>query len=208
MISLFSSSDIKQYFFKLLNDYLSENFNSNEYNFLKLYYEILNCKKCRSSLEKRLVPFKNNFNSNVMIILDPYFFYKEYIRDDRKNIDELFLKILNAVNLSPSKSYISFPIKCEFRNNFEKSCFPECEKFFLKEIELLNPEFILVFGKHSIAYLFDELQDVEINRASQEYFFKKKRIFFTNHPVEMFYNPSLKKPAWNYLKYFMSCIKK
>lgn len=192
--------NIKKHFIKVLYHYLNNHIIKNEKKFLKYLFDVNLCSKCEFVKKRTSFYINQNYNADTMVILDPFFLYEEYRQEDEKEINELFYKILRSVNLSPGNTYITYSMKCILKNNFFKNK-DKYKEFFFKELNLVNPKQILIFGMFSYELFFKELE-MKCNTFSNQYKYNDGNIFLTNNPVEIFNNTSLKKPVWEYLKLF------
>jgi len=193
----------KQFFLHILSDYLNNGFSIKEKRLLKLYQSILHCPECKNAEKKELFFPYLNPEPNIFIILDPYFLYSTFQETDKEAINELFTNILKAMDISSDNIYITYCIKCGLKNRYFENK-KKCKEYLIKELEILKPVSILVFGRHCRDVLFENLGDVQYNNQDKIYKAYGCRIYFTNSPVEMFYDTSLKKPVWKFLKYFKS----
>lgn len=191
---------IKEHFIKVLHRYLNNHIVKKEKKFLKYLLAVNFCAKCEFIKKRTSFYINQNYNADTMVILDTFFLYKEYRQEDEKEINELLYKILRSVNLSPENTYITYSMKCILKNNFFKNK-DKYKEFFFKELNLVAPKQILIFGMFSYELFFKELE-MKCNTFSNQYKYKDCNIFLTNNPVEIFNNTSLKKPVWEYLKLF------
>ncbi len=195
----------KEFFFQLLSGYINNSFTNREKELLKLHYSINICKQC-SSAEKQIISFPNlKINSHV-ILLDPFYLYENYKPEDESKIYELFFNILKAIGLDSKNTYLTYSIKCVLKNNYfnNKKIYKE---IFLKELKIIRPEHILIFGRYPHELFFNEIKELKYNNAADMYKMYESRLFFVSSPVEIFYNPALKKEVWKFLKFFRKTVR-
>ena len=180
----------KKFFFQLLSGYLNNSFTDKDKKLLKLFYLIKGCTECKNAGRKILCFPKLNFNSNLLLLLDPFYLYENYKLEDESKIKELFNKILKAM-----KQFDSGGVKGK-----------KYKEIFLKELEAVKPENILVFGRYAHELFFSDLKDVKFNNILDSYQLYGSRLFFTSSPVEIFYDTSLKSTVWEFLKFFRKTI--
>lgn len=191
---------IKQHFYKVIFDYINNSFDQKKNEYLKYLYTLNLCERCPSSQKRTSIMVQQNINSDLMIIVDPYFLYSSYNPKDKKKIDELFLKILKSIDLELKNIYITSTIKCLFQDKHREDQI-DCD-FMQKELEIIAPKYILLFGKYAKDTFFADLK-IEQNSQTLFYHYKDSKIFCTHNPIEIFNNPDLKKEVWQYLKRFI-----
>lgn len=202
----FIDSNLRNYFFYLLLKYLNSSFDNEEKKFLELLYTINTCQHCESAEKIGFLNPKQNLKSNIIVLLDPFFLYEDYKENDKPGIYELFWKILKSIKLLPDDIYLTYSLKCILKRNFfqNKKIYKD---IFMKELQIVNAENILIFGQYAHELLFDQLKDVKYSNISEPVQLYGRRLFFTSSPVEIFYDPSLKKDVWEFLKFFKKTVK-
>ncbi len=195
----------KKFFFQLLSGYLDNSFNDKDKKLLKLFYLIKGCKECGNAGGKNLYFPKLNSSTNLLLLLDPFYLYEDYKPEDESKIKELFSKILKGIRLSPEDVYLTYSIKCILKNDFFKNK-KKYKEIFLKELEAVEPKYILIFGRYAHELFFSELKDVKFNNVLDSYQLYGSRLFFTSSPAEIFYDTSLKSAVWEFLKFFRKTI--
>ena len=173
-------------------------------NLEELREKIKNCQKCPLGASRtKLVFGKGNPDADIMIIGEA-----PGADEDARGepfvgrAGQLLAKILEAINLSREEVYIANILKCRPPNN--RKPFPseedECEPFLQKQIELIQPEFIVALGltaadrllrtKHKMAEVHGKFVD-----------YKGVKMLITYHPAALLRNPNLKKVVWEDVKY-------
>lgn len=192
-----SNEKLKNFFLKLLCYHVDNNCNEKNKKFFHLIYSVNQCKKCDYSFKDTLPFLNQNINAKIIVLLEPFFLNPQFSPNDLDKISELFQKILNSIHLNHDMAYFTFLMKCDF---FHKKIVQKdrCKETVLKEIELIQPEYILGFGKSVAEILLG--QKVQLNE--QKYHsFQNAKLFISSSPVDIYYNPSLKKEVWDFLKF-------
>ncbi|MFC2130590.1 uracil-DNA glycosylase family protein [Bacteroidota bacterium] len=114
---------------------------------------------------------------------------------------QLLTKILEAINLSRDEVFIANILKCRPPNN--RKPLPgeedECEPFLKKQIELIQPAFILTLGLTAVDRLLNKKHRMgDIRGSLMEYHGIKMLV--TYHPAALLRNPNWKKLAWEDVK--------
>lgn len=190
------------------NNYLNEN-NDNTNNWLEsksleeLNSKIKNCQKCPlGRLRKNFVFGSGNPKADIMIIGEaPGFDEDEQGKPFVGKAGQLLTKILAAINLSREEVYIANILKCRPPNNRKPlpSEEDECEPYLIKQIELINPKFILALGLTAADRLLKSKNKMGDIRGK---IFKYRDIdlIVTYHPSALLRNPEWKKDTWEDVK--------
>jgi DNA polymerase len=114
---------------------------------------------------------------------------------------QLLTKILESINLSREEVYIANIIKCRPPNNRRPTTaeVDNCEPYLLKQIELINPEFILALGLTAVDTLLKDkhkMQDVRGNILN----YHNRKLLVTYHPAALLRNPNWKRFVWEDVK--------
>ena len=119
---------------------IKSNINTLPNNIEELNIRINNCNLCElSNRVKSKVTHKNSINNKIVVIVP-------YILNEKQNniLQELLYKYLN---ISVDDVLILNLIKCEIKNiAVNKECFFKCKEFTTKQLEIVNPKFIISFG--------------------------------------------------------------
>jgi DNA polymerase len=123
---------------------------------------------------------------------------------------QLLNDILKAIKLCREIVYIANIVKCRPPNNrtpisFEiETCLPHLHK----QIELINPKFILCLGSTAALGLLGKKESLGKMRL-RVYDFLDKKVVVTYHPAALLRNPAWKKDCWEDVKLFRDiCAKK
>jgi DNA polymerase len=114
---------------------------------------------------------------------------------------QLLTKILEAIHLKREDVYIANIIKCRPPNNRrpESDEVEQCEPYLLKQIELVQPKFILALGLTAVNTLFKanyKMGDIRGKQLS----FRGIPLIATYHPAALLRNPEWKKATWEDVK--------
>jgi DNA polymerase len=114
---------------------------------------------------------------------------------------KLLTSILEAIQLSRDDVYIANILKCRPPNNRRpsQSEVDKCEVYLHKQIELINPKYILALGLTAADTLLKEKCVMkDIRGKILEY--QGKKLLITYHPSALLRNPNLKRPVWEDMK--------
>lgn len=111
---------------------------------------------------------------------------------------QLLNKILKAVDFEREDVYISNILKHRPPNNRNPK---EIERkrslpFLLRQIDLINPKFILSLGKISAQTLLNKSSSLSNMRGSFHPFRKKYQLLATYHPAALLRHSQWKRPTW------------
>jgi len=136
-------------------------------NISELNNRISNCNLCElSNRTKSKITHKNNIQSNLVILVsyslnDNQYNILKNILNTYFDIDIMNILVLNL-------------IKCNINNvNINKKCFDICKDYTLKQLEIVNPKYILSFGEMYEYIISDKLnigQKIRYNDAEMYYF--------------------------------------
>jgi len=160
-LKLFGYSYIdKSIIVKLNNTVLPNNIN-------ELHNRISNCNLCElSNITKSKITHKNNTNSKIVILV------KFNLNNNQYEILENILS--NYLDINIMDVLILNLIKCNINNvNINNKCFDICKDYTLKQIEIINPKYILSFGEIYNYIISDRLkvgQKIRYNNAEMYYF--------------------------------------
>ncbi len=165
----------------------------------ELNNRICNCKECGlGELRNKFVFGSGNPNADIMIIGEA-----PGADEDEQGLPfvgragQLLTKILEAVNLSREEVFIANIIKCRPPNNRRPTAdeVEECEKYLIKQIEIIKPEFILSLGLTSVDTLLKKTHKMgDIRGKFLNY--QNIKMLVTYHPAALLRNPNWKKFVW------------
>ncbi len=110
---------------------------------------------------------------------------------------QLLTKILEAINLKREDVYIANIIKCRPPGNRrpESDEVAECEPYLYKQIDLLQPKFILALGLTAVDTLLKKKHTMGAIRG-KELEFRGIPMLATYHPAALLRNPEWKRATW------------
>lgn len=169
-----------------------------------LYENIHNCMKCELGKTRNQFVFgTGNPNAKIMIIGEaPGADEDEQGKPFVGRAGKLLTQIIEAINFKREDLYIANIIKCRPPNN-RKPLVDEvdkCEPYLQKQIELINPEFILALGLTAIDTLLKKKHVMKTSRGILHEYHGRK-LMVTYHPAALFRNPSWKKFVWEDVKH-------
>lgn len=173
----------------------------------ELESKISKCLRCPlGSTRRKFVFGTGNPNADIMVIgeapgADEDLHGKPFVG----RAGQLLTKILEAINLSRDEVFIANIIKCRPPDNRQPlpSEVSECEPYLIKQIELINPAFILVLGLTAADTLLRTKNKMADARGTLHNYHGKK-LLITYHPAALLRNPNLKKLVWEDVKQLRS----
>ncbi len=114
---------------------------------------------------------------------------------------KLLTTILESIQLSRDDVFIANILKCRPPNNRRPSTseVDTCEEYLHKQIELINPKYILALGLTAADTLLKEKCVMkDIRGKIMDY--RGKKLMITYHPSALLRNPNLKRPVWEDMK--------
>ncbi|MDT3740666.1 MAG: uracil-DNA glycosylase [Candidatus Kapabacteria bacterium] len=173
----------------------------------ELYSKIHNCKECQLGISRKSFVFgSGNPNADILVIGEA-----PGADEDEQGLPfigragQLLTKILESINLSREEVYIANIVKCRPPNNRrpEKNEVDCCEPYLKKQIELINPAFILSLGLTSIDTLLKKTHKMADIRGNLMDYYGRKMLV-TYHPAALLRNPQWKKFVWEDVKLLRS----
>lgn len=164
-----------------------------------LYSQIHTCQNCAlGSTRNKFVFGSGNPNADVMIIGEA-----PGADEDAQGepfvgaAGQLLTKILAAIGFERSDVYIANIIKCRPPNNRrpEKNETEQCEPYLMKQIELIQPKFILAVGLTATNTLLKSDNKMGEIRGKVIDFHGISMIV-TYHPAALLRNPNWKQATW------------
>ena len=120
---------------------------------------------------------------------------------------KLLTSILESIGLSRDTVFIANIIKCRPPNNRKPTTseVDTCEIYLHKQIELINPKFILALGLTATDTLLKE-KNVMKDVRGEILDYRGKKLMITYHPSALLRNPNLKRPVWEDMKKLKSLL--
>lgn len=175
--------------------------NSKELNVL--YDKIHNCLECELGQTRNEFVFgSGNPNADLLIIGEA-----PGADEDKQGLPfvgragQLLTKIIEAINFTRDDVYIANIIKCRPPNNRRPKTdeVEKCEPYLQKQIELIDPKFILALGKTAIDTLLKKDHTMrDIRGEFMDY--NGRKLMVTYHPAALLRNPNWKRPVWEDVK--------
>lgn len=194
---------LKQDFYTLLYYYLNNTFNHQYVQYKKFMLALHLDNKCDFQFKDNLFYLQQNIYASVMVLIDPFSLYENYQEADYDAIRTLFKKILASISLNNKNVYISYSVKGQIKD--KSSIDRTLQMNYIKqELDIIRPEIILGFGQNISRILLDK--DCPLNTPSL-YEYSSYPLLLGSHPVDVFYNQTLKKKLWEFLKYSKKHLK-
>ncbi len=117
--------------------------------------------------------------------------------------DELFSRILKAMELDREDCYITALLKCRVEAEQLDEAISNCVKYLDEELNWLEPVAIVTLGGLALKVLTGELEPVE-RVTGRFYTYRGTRVVPVVHPSVMLEREELKKDCWMALKKVMA----
>ena len=117
---------------------------------------------------------------------------------------QLLTKIIAAMKLGRDDVYILNTLKCRppGNRNPKEDELRNCADFAVKQLEILQPEFICCLGSIAAKTLLNTKQSIGRMRG-QFYQWRGSRVLVTYHPAYLLRSPSAKRLVWDDMKLIM-----
>lgn len=165
----------------------------------ELNEKIHNCLECPLGETRQSFVFgSGNPNSKILIIGEA-----PGADEDEQGLPfvgragQLLTKIIEAINFKREDLYIANIIKCRPPENRKPHVneVEQCEPYLKKQIEIINPEFILALGLTAVNTLLKgDFKMKDVRGKVLEY--EGRKLLITYHPAALLRNPSWKKQTW------------
>lgn len=204
---------------KIESPVLETTFKSDEYSVNKdwkesksletLYSGIHNCMRCELGATRTNFVFgSGDTNADLLIIgeapgRDEDLSGEPFVGRSGK----LLTSILESIQLSREDVFIANILKCRPPNNRRPSSseVDTCEVYLHKQIELINPKYILALGLTAADTLLKE-KNVMKDIRGKVLNYRGKKLMITYHPSALLRNPNLKRPVWEDMKKLKSLL--
>lgn len=175
-----------------------------------------NCQKCRLC-EKRtnIVVDRGNPSSKIMVIGEgpgenEDIQGKAFVGRAGQLLDE----IMRSIGLDSNKDMlIANIVKCRPPENRAplKEEVDTCMPYLQKQIELIQPKFILILGATALKYIDREKKDFSMEEEAGKFFLLKEypgiNFMVLYHPAYLLYDPRKKKNMWEHVKILKEKLK-
>jgi DNA polymerase len=176
----------------------------------KLKKQALECHLCKLSKSRTNVVFgEGNSNATVMFVGEaPGSTEDSLAKPFMGRSGELLTKMIENVLLIDRKDvYITNIVKCRPIDNAQPTPTEAhtCQPYLLKQIELVNPKFVVALGTTAYHYLTGDETNISKVRGS---IYKENgyTLIPTYHPSYLLRNPSAKKDVFEDLKILKSLL--
>lgn len=170
---------------------------------------ICNCKKCGlGNLRTKFVFGTGNPEAKVVLVGEA-----PGADEDREGkpfvgrAGKLLTDILAAINFSRDEVFICNILKCRPPDN--RNPLPaeikECEPYLIKQLQLINPAFIIALGTFAAQTLLKNNLPLGKMRGKFYDFIidnRKIKLLVTYHPAALLRNPGWKRPTWEDVQLF------
>ena len=118
---------------------------------------------------------------------------------------QLLTKMIQACTFSRDDVYILNTVKCRppGNRNPEPTELSNCREYFERQLEIIQPEYIVCLGAVSAQTLLQTTESVGRLRGRWHPYFASK-VLVTYHPAYLLRNPAAKKAAWDDLKMMLA----
>lgn len=175
----------------------------------QLQQDMHNCQKCKLSNGRSKIVFgAGNPKAPVLVIGEAPGYWEDQSGEPFVgNAGELLDKMLGSIGLSrKTNCYIANVIKCRPPENRQPELeeIRQCAEFLKKQIEIIDPKFIITTGAYSTSWLLN--QDFEVPVKITPHvgkLYKYKNIPFVPifHPSYLLRNEEKKATAWENLQF-------
>jgi DNA polymerase len=200
------------YFPSLFSDSYEEI--SKEKIFSSLEQEIKECRACPlAKTRKNAVPGEGNIETDLMFVGEgPGRDEDIQGRPFVGRAGQLLTRIIKAMKFERENVYITNVIKCRppENRNPRTNEIEKCQRFLLKQIELISPKIIVTMGNIPTRYFLNKTEGITSLRG-RFYPYHDIRIMPTFHPsylVRNEDNKELKKMVWEDMKKVMAVLGK
>jgi|GEM_PF-415961 len=164
---------------------------------------ICNCLSCGLGYTRNKFVFgEGNINASILFVGEaPGADEDKHGRPFIGRAGQLLTKIINSIGFDRDEVFIANIIKCRPPGNRrpEKSEVEKCLPYLLKQIELINPDFIVALGLTAAESLTGTKYRLKQVRGKQMEF-SNKPLMITYHPAALLRNPAWKKDVWEDMK--------
>lgn len=117
---------------------------------------------------------------------------------------QLLDKIIAACTMRREDVYIMNTLKCRppANRNPEPDELANCRPYWERQLEIIQPEFIVCLGRFAAQMLLDTTQSIGKMRG-KVHSFRGIKVLCTYHPSYLLRNPAAKKPVWEDMQVMM-----
>ncbi|MBR5647287.1 MAG: uracil-DNA glycosylase [Treponema sp.] len=166
--------------------------------------KIEKCTRCPLARERLNVISGTGVETPEVLVICEFPTVNEIIENKPLNSREgiLLEKMIGAIGLNKdTNTYITTAVKCRTQNiKIDYMQYDACSAFLYAQIQILKPKMILCLGENSYQKLIDNPQKIE-SIHGQLLSYNNIPLVATYSPSSLLQNESLKKPAWDDLKF-------
>ena len=184
-------------------DVISADIISNDNNWSQLETTIQTCNKCPlSATRKQAIVGRGNQSAELMfILLAPSSSDDETGRVCSGEDNELFSKMLAAINVDINNVYITSLLKCSVpaKHTVSAKEVKQCFAHLKQQIQFVQPKLLIVLGETTIRCLLQKnmsLDDFRAMNTNQPFQIDSIPVFSSYSPQELLQQPELKRNAW------------
>ena len=181
-----------------------------------LEQKIAPCTKCaelsqyRTDSHYKTVPGEGSANARVMIIGEAP--GENEAKEGRPFVGKagkLLTSIIEAAGWTRESVFIANILKCRPPGN--RDPLPDeaanCRPYLDMQIKVINPEWILCFGRISSVYLLGHVPETTIGSLRHKtHEYQGRKVICTYHPSYLLRNPAAKKDVWEDLQPVISAL--
>jgi len=184
-------------------DVISTDIITDDHNWVQLDSRIQQCDKCQLSItRKQAIPGRGNQSAELMfVLLAPNSSDDEagYICSGEAN--DLFSKMLAAINVAIDDVYITSLLKCKVpaKHTVSAKEIEHCTAYLKQQIQLIQPKFLIVLGETTIRCLLQKnmsLDDFRELNTKSPFQIDSVPIVVSYSPHELLQHPEYKRKAW------------
>ena len=182
---------------------------------LQLETDVQQCAKCQLHISrKQAIIGRGTQSAELMFIL-----LSPDMNDDESGLlcsgeaNELFAKMLSAINISIHDVYITSLLKCSVpaQHTISTTELHSCKNYLKRQIHLIRPKLLIVLGETTVRCLLqkdsslDDLRalintemnlNITSNSATVSNQFESIPLFVSYSPQELLQQPEYKRKAW------------
>lgn len=195
-------------------DVISTDIISDDNNWAQLDSSIQQCDKCQLSVTRQqAIPGRGKQSAELMfVLLAPNSSDDEagYICSGEAN--DLFSKMLAAINVAIDDVYITSLLKCKVpaRHTVSAKEIKHCVTYLKQQIQLIQPKLLIVLGETTIRCLLQKnmsLDDFREMNTKSQFQIDSVPIFVSYSPHELLQSPEYKRKAWADLQLLQKMFK-
>ena len=195
-------------------DVISTDIISHDNNWEQLDSRIQQCDKCQLSVtRKQAITGRGKQSAELMfVLLAPNSSDDEagYVCSGEAN--DLFSKMLAAINVAIDDVYITSLLKCKVpaRHTVSAKEIKHCVAYLKQQIQLIQPELLIVLGETTIRCLLQKNMSLDVFRelnTKSQLQIDSVPIFVSYSPHELLLHPEYKRKAWADLQLLQKIFK-